>query len=260
MLLLGEHPAYVDQLTDRLKKLSQKLFESLPTGRVVTLSGTNDLYALESSENLFIVRHGNLTANSDNRVCLYFQAGDLIGLTQCYQLPSLRVSIEDSAEVEQYEADTLLRYVNETKERQAIWSSYLITQMCLFQDAFGRNQLNVSQPHTGFLNFANGQTILNQGDEAKEVFTILTGSADVFVDGTRVGEVQQDEIFGAMAVFTGEKRSASVVATSNCTVLAVPKEEFITLIQSHPQTTMTLIENMARMITSLNAQIIKNES
>ncbi len=258
MLLLGERPSYVDQLTDRLKKLSHKLFESLPAGRVVTLSGTNDLYALESSENLFIVRQGNLTANSDNRVCLYFEAGDLIGLTQCYQLPSFRISIEDNAEVEQFEADTLLRYVNETKERQAIWSSYLITQMSLFQDAFGRNQLNVNQPHTGFLNFAEGQTILVQGDDAKEVFTILTGSADVFVDGVRVGEVQQDEIFGAMAVFTGEKRSASVIATSNCTVLAVPKEEFITLIQSHPQTTMTLIENMARMITSLNAQIIKN--
>ncbi|WP_196160031.1 Crp/Fnr family transcriptional regulator [Reinekea sp. G2M2-21] len=260
MLLLGERPSYVDQLTDRLKKLSHKLFEALPPGQPVTLSATQDLYALESSENLFIVRHGNLTANSENRVCLYFEAGDLIGLTQCYQLPSLRVSIEDNAEVEQYEADTLLRYVNETKERQAIWTSYLVTQMTLFQDAFGRNQLNVSQPHTGFLNFAEGQTIITQGDDAKEVFTILTGSADVFVDDICVGKVEQDEIFGAMAVFTGEKRSATVKATSNCTVLAVPKEEFITLIQSHPQTTMTLIENMARKITAMNTQFTQQET
>jgi hypothetical protein len=258
MLLLGERPTYVDQLTDRLKKLSSKLFEALPPGKTVTLPNTSDLYALESTETLFIVRHGSLTAHYENRMCLYFEAGDLIGLTECYQLPSLRVSVEDHAEVEQFEADTILKFVNETKERQAIWTSYLITLMTLFQDAFGRNQLVVNQPHTGFLNFTEGDVIINQGDDAKEVFTILTGSADVFVDGTRVGEVLQDEIFGAMAVFTGEQRSATVTATSNCTVLAVPKEEFITLIQSHPQTTMTMIENMARRIQTMNTQITQN--
>jgi CRP-like cAMP-binding protein len=63
-----------------------------------------------------------------------------------------------------------------------------------------------------------------------------------------------------MAVFTGEKRSATVKATSACTVLAVPREEFITLIKSHPQTTMTLIENMARRISTLNGQLTSQES
>jgi signal-transduction protein with cAMP-binding, CBS, and nucleotidyltransferase domain len=258
MLLLGERPAYVDQLTDRLKKLSNKLFESLPPGQKVTLPSTSDLYALESSERLFLVRDGNLTAHYDNRLCLYFETGDLIGLTECYQLPSLRVSVEDSTIVEQYDADTVLRYVNETKERQAIWSSYLITMMTLFQDAFGRHQLVINQPNTGFLNFAAGDTIIEQGDEAKEVFTILTGSAEAYVDGVHVGEIFQDEIFGAMAVFTGEKRSATVKALTACNVLAVPKEEFITLIQSHPQTTMTMIENMARRIQTLNSQLTQS--
>jgi signal-transduction protein with cAMP-binding, CBS, and nucleotidyltransferase domain len=260
MLLLGERPNYVDQLTGRLKKLSAKLFESIPPGKTTTLSSTNDLYALESSEHLFIVKSGSVSGYFDSRLCLYYETGDLIGLTQCYQLPSLRVSVDEPTVVEEFEADTLLRFVNETKERQAIWSSYLITLTSLYQDAFGRNQTNVEQPQTGFLNFAEGQVIIQQGDEASEVFTILSGSADVYVDGTLVGDVQQDEIFGAMAVFTGEKRSATVKATSACTVLAVPREEFITLIKSHPQTTMTLIENMARRISTLNGQLTSQES
>lgn len=258
MLLLGERPQYVDQLTERLKKLSSKLFEALPPGQSVVLSRTSDLYALESSENLFIVRSGNLSGHYDNRLCLYFESDDLIGLTQCYQLPSLRIAIEDSAEVEQYDADTILRFVNETKERQAIWTSYLITLMTLFQDAFGRNHQHIAQPQTGFLHFTAGQNILNQGDDAHEVFTILTGKAEVFVDDIRVGEVLTDEIFGAMAVFTDEKRSATVRAETDCTVLAVPREDFISLIQSHPQTTMTLIENMARSIKTLNSQLTQS--
>ena len=255
MLLLGERPAHVDQLTDRLKKLSQKLFEGLPAGQKVSLPVTADLYSLESSEHLFIVQQGNVTATCEGRSCLYFESGDLIGLTQCYQLPSFQIAIDDDTEVIQYEADQILRFVNETKERQAIWTSYLITQLSLFQDAFGRQQVTKIQPQTGFLNFAAGQNIIEQGATATEVFTILTGAAEVFVDGTKVGEVNQDEIFGAMAVFTGETRSATVTASTPCTVLAVPKEEFITLIQSHPQTTMTLIENMARRIGMMNSQL-----
>lgn len=255
MLLLGERPGHVDQLTDRLKKLSQKLFEGLPAGEPITLPMTSDLYSIESSEHLFLVQRGNIAATSEGRNCLYFETGDLIGLTQCYQLPSLTIAIEDDAEVIQYEADQILRFVNETKERQAIWTSFLVTQLSLFQDAFGRQNVTKIQPQTGFLNFAAGQNIIEQGDGATEVFTILTGAAEVFVDGTKVGEVEQDEIFGAMSVFTGEPRSATVTASVPCTVLAVPKEEFITLIKSHPQTTMTLIENMARRIGMMNSQL-----
>lgn len=255
MFLHGERPASIEQLTHRLKKLAAKLFESLPPGKAIRLSQTNDLYGLENSENLIMVNSGSVDGYFDNRLCIHFESGDLIGLTNCYQLPSFRIAIEDSAEAMQYDADTLLRYVNETKERQSIWTSYLITQLALFQTAYGQLQSTNVLPQTGFLNFTDGQTIIQQGEEASEVFTILSGKAEVFVDDTKVGEVLQDEIFGAMAVFTGEKRSATVKAVDECLVLAVPKEDFIVLIHSHPQTTMTLIENMARTIKTLNAQL-----
>ncbi len=255
MFLHGERPASIDQLSSRLKKLSTKLFEALPPGNPACLHSTSDLYQLTSGESLFIIQSGTLTAYFDNRPCLYLEAGDLIGLTNCYQLPSFRIAAEDSIDAIQYDADTILRYVNESKERQAIWTSYLITQISMFQSAYGRVQSTGTLPQTGFLNFMDGQTIITQGDEANEVFTILSGKADVFVDGSKVGEILQDEIFGAMAVFTGEKRSATVKAAGECVILAVPKEDFIVLIHSHPQTTMTLIDNMARTISTLNAQL-----
>ncbi len=256
MLLLGERSETTEQLSERLRILSDKLFESLPEGQRITLETMPDIYALHSTENLFIIRSGTLQAYLDERLCLYYEPGDVIGLNECYQLPSLRVACDEGVIVEQHAADDLLRYTHETKERQAIWTSYLMTQISLFQNAFARHQREEDQsPQTGFLNFAPGETILSEGDPAHEVFTILNGRADVYVAGAKVGEVLQDEIFGAMAVFTGEPRSATVIAADPCTVLAVPKDEFVTLIKSHPQTTMTLIENMARNIQSLNARL-----
>ena len=48
---------------------------------------------------------------------------------------------------------------------------------------------------------------------------------------------------------------ASVVATNDCTLLAVPKEEFIDLIEHQPQICLSLIEEMASKINQLNNQL-----
>ncbi|MDI7110958.1 cAMP-binding protein, partial [Pseudomonas aeruginosa] len=69
------------------------------------------------------------------------------------------------------------------------------------------------RPATGFRHFAAGEALIRQGDDADHVFIIIEGHAEALVDGQKVGDVQKDEIFGAMAVFTREKRSATVVAS-----------------------------------------------
>ena len=74
-----------------------------------------------------------------------------------------------------------------------------------------------------------------------------------------MGSVSEDEVFGAMAVFTGEKRSATVIAKTACTVMAVPQNEFVNLIEAQPQAAVNLIENLARRITIMNQQFIDKQ-
>ena len=111
------------------------------------------------------------------------------------------------------------------------------------------------------MHYQAGETIIHQGDTADRVYTLLEGSADALCDGVKVGEVHPNEIFGALAVFTRQPRMASVVATSDCTLLAVRKEEFIELIEHQPQICLGLIEEMAAKINQLNGQLrdLKNE-
>lgn len=87
------------------------------------------------------------------------------------------------------------------------------------------------------------------------MFIIIEGHAEALVDGQKVGDVQKDEIFGAMAVFTREKRSATVVASEPCTVMVIPKEQFLSLMQSNPRIAHSLIESMARRIDLLNKEV-----
>jgi CRP/FNR family cyclic AMP-dependent transcriptional regulator len=108
----------------------------------------------------------------------------------------------------------------------------------------------------GFSNFAPGDTIINQGDNADLVYTLIEGHADAVCDGVKVGEIHQNEIFGALAVFTGQPRIASVIARTECTVMMVNKDDFVQLIYQQPQISVGVIEEMAAKINELNSQIL----
>jgi CRP/FNR family transcriptional regulator, cyclic AMP receptor protein len=111
-------------------------------------------------------------------------------------------------------------------------------------------------PNRGFSNFSSGEIIINQGDAADLVYTLIEGSADAVCDGIKVGEIHQNEIFGALAVFTRQPRIASVIARTDCTVMMVNKDDFIQLIFEQPQISVGLIEEMAAKINELNSQIL----
>jgi CRP-like cAMP-binding protein len=67
--------------------------------------------------------------------------------------------------------------------------------------------------------------------------------------------VPKDEIFGAMAVFTGEKRNTTVITAEPSTIMRIPKDQFLSLTQSNPKIAGSLIESMARRIDLLNKQV-----
>jgi CRP/FNR family transcriptional regulator, cyclic AMP receptor protein len=113
-----------------------------------------------------------------------------------------------------------------------------------------------AMPNHGFSHFVAGEAIIAQGQMADLVYTLIEGSADALRDGVKVGEIHENEIFGALAVFTGQPRMASVVARTDCTVMMVDKDEFIQLIERQPQVAIGLIEEMASKINDLNNQLL----
>jgi len=118
------------------------------------------------------------------------------------------------------------------------------------------NIVNDFTPNRGFSHFAPGETIINQGDTADLVYTLIEGQANAICDGVKVGEIHQNEIFGALAVFTRQTRIASVIAQTECTVMMVNKDDFIQLIFEQPQISVAVIEEMAAKINELNNQLL----
>ena len=59
-----------------------------------------------------------------------------------------------------------------------------------------------------------GRHLVDQGSLAFEFFVILEGEADVIRNSERVGHLGLGDFFGEMALVAGDRRNASVVATT----------------------------------------------
>ncbi len=252
MYLLGEQPAYAD----RLQGIPTQLLEGLaPAGETVRLERTDDLAQDLPGNQLFIIENGLLHALVDERPLFYLQEGDLFGLRQGIEFPTCRYSSEEPLSLVPYTRTEVFKHIYASEVRLELFVQYLIGHTALLSDALARIKQPEIRPATGFQHFAAGEELIHQGDEADHVFIIIEGHAEAYVDGHKVGDVQKDEIFGAMAVFTREKRSATVLASEPCTVMVIPKEQFLSLTQSNPRIAHSLIESMARRIDLLNKEV-----
>ena len=256
MYPLGEQPAYADKLITRLQSIPRSLLEGLaPAGENIQIEQSHDLNAELAGNQLFLIEDGLLHAMVDGRPLFYMQEGDLLGLRQGIDFPNCLYRSEEPLTLKPYYRAEVFRHINTSTERQELFTQYLIGQTALLSDALARLKQPQVRPATGFKRFSEGEILINQGDTASHVYVITEGHASAYVEGVKVGDVQQDEIFGAMAVFTGEPRSATVIADCPCTVMIIPKDQFLGLMQSSPRIAHSLIETMARRINLLNAQV-----
>lgn len=259
MYLTGTHPADgIEEITGRLQQLTRELLSGMEFTRpAVTYESLDDLHEHFDRDSVFLVLDGIIELNQNGETVISYEEGDLIGLTQAFHQQSPVLSAEGYVELQPIERDLMLRHIYSDPRRQHCWSHLLITSNALLTNHLARVMPDERVPAAGFLNFVTGENIINQGDEADMVYTIISGEADVLVDGVNVGTLGEDEVFGAMAVFTKEPRTATVRARTPCSVMAVPKEDFNVLIQAQPQAALNLIENLARRISIMNQQLLE---
>ncbi|MDE1164469.1 MAG: cyclic nucleotide-binding domain-containing protein [Pseudomonas sp.] len=259
MYLLGEQPAYADAWVNRLQGLAAQMLHGVaPLDEAIELEQCADLSPHIDETCLYLIDSGLLHARVNERPLFYLQEGDLVGLQQAHSLPcAYHYSCEGPLRLVPYSRSEVLAHLNQSTPAQELLVEYLTGHTTLLCDAITRLKQPEFRSSNGFKHVAAGETLINQGDNADHVFVIIEGHAEAFVDGHKVGDVPKDEIFGAMAVFTAEKRSATVIASEPCTIMLIPKEQFLNLTQTNPRIAHSLIESMARRIDSLNRQVTR---
>lgn len=259
MYLLGEQPAYADAWVNRLQAMAPQLLQDLePSAEALEFEQIADISAALDSANIYLIEHGLVQARMNERGLFYLQEGDLLGWRLDAQPPHCSFSSDGPLRLVPYSRSELFLHLAARPMAQQLLVDYLIGQSVLLCDAITRLKQPEFRSSNGFKQVASGETLIAEGDDADHVFVIIEGRAEAFVDGRKVGDVAKDEIFGAMAVFTNEKRSATVIASEPCTVMLIPRDQFLGLTQTNPRIAHSLIESMARRIDQLNRQLITN--
>lgn len=260
MYLPGKPHETTEALCARMQQLTKGLLDGFPLDQEpLSLEGIDDIYEHFNHSQIFLVTDGMLNLTHEGQNLVSFDEGDLIGFAQSLDFPFPVLRADEFVEVQVIDRDAFLRHIYSDKRRQHYWTHYLLCQNTLLVNHVAELSKGQQRPTAGFQNFQPGDVIIKEGDEAEHVYTIITGEADVFADGVKVGEIGEDEVFGAMAVFTGEKRSATVQARTPCTIMAVPQNDFVHLIEAQPKAAVNLIENLARRIIAMNQQLVEQK-
>ena len=247
-----------ETIDNRCKELSELMLkDAQPAGEDISYELIEDLYAFESNQNLvFLVEEGAVGQEQSHSTLFFFDQGDLIGLDQTQEMPRGRFFAEGPVRLKPFRREALLDYLSSEPTLREPWIKYLINDTSRRTAIISMVGQGVDKASLGFAHFDAGDTIIQEGTASDTVYSIVEGHAEVTVKGTKVGEVLEDEIFGALSLLTNSPRTATVVATKKCMVLVVPQEQFETLLQTHPKICMSLMENMARQIVSLNEKLI----
>lgn len=81
---------------------------------------------------------------------------------------------------------------------------------------------------------AEGAALTIEGTFGRQALVMVAGSASVLRDGNQIATLHAGDIVGEIALLTGERRTATVVADVDSTVYALSPREFSSLLARCP--------------------------
>ena len=208
------------------------------------------------TKSLYLIKSGTINETYEGQLINIFEEGDLIGVDGLFQDKSTTYTNDFAVIVDEYDGQAFIDLIQGNNSKFMKLTQYLSSLSQSYQILmchFSQQDIEFSPE---FRHYKKGEVIIEENTEGEEVYTLMSGITKVLVNKTEVGTVKKDEIFGAIAALTNTKRSASVLATTDCEVIVVKKDNFRELLTARPITVQALINDMARTIVSCNEKIM----
>lgn len=100
-----------------------------------------------------------------------------------------------------------------------------------------------------------GHLLCDQGSTGREVFVLLSGSAEVSRNGQKVTVVGPGTMIGELSLLDHGPRTASVTTNSACTLLVIDQRSFAGVLADVPTLSRKLLSTLATRIRDLDRTI-----
>lgn len=109
--------------------------------------------------------------------------------------------------------------------------------------------------------YHDSEVIVRQGEIGDCMYVVQAGKVEVLQEKgnkqVRLAVLSEGDIFGEMAIFEREVRSATVRAMGEVRVLTVEKKNFLRRIQEDPSLAFYVVKTMSQRIRELDAELVR---
>jgi len=115
--------------------------------------------------------------------------------------------------------------------------------------------LNLFRDKEG-MSLAGGEFVFKAGDAGETMYIITEGEVDILDgSGTTLETAGPGSIFGELALIDDEPRSATVVAKTDCRLVAVDRRRFQYMVQETPFFGLAVMKVLADRLRKTSARI-----
>jgi CRP/FNR family transcriptional regulator, cyclic AMP receptor protein len=109
-------------------------------------------------------------------------------------------------------------------------------------------------------NYTKDAVILYEQESGTALFIIVKGQVKISRIGDDGKEViltilKEDDFFGEMAILDGFSRSANVTAMEDTEIFIIQRDEFIKLLETHPEISLALLTELTNRLRDADAKI-----
>lgn len=111
--------------------------------------------------------------------------------------------------------------------------------------------------HVDELPIRRGTVLTTQGEPGDAFYLIVEGKADVIRNGTKIANLGPGDAVGEMALLDGEPRSATVLMTTDGTVLTMPRREFKAVLHDIPGISSKMLVSLSLRLREANSRLVE---
>jgi CRP-like cAMP-binding protein len=126
--------------------------------------------------------------------------------------------------------------------RRIIAESYLAAG---FSEEFNIKLAGIST----LMHFKSGEYMMRDDDDSRDLMILAEGKAEVRTQAEDViGYLKSPMPFGEVAFLDGKRRSGSVVAVQDCTVVQIPEHALRDLLRTEPEMAVRALLNLSQIL------------
>ena len=254
MLAPIDLPPELEDLTAETRRAADDLrlaFEA--RGAAAILEVGDDLMEL-APDSVVRIDEGLLRLEVEGKTLRYLEDGDLARTLPSPVLPT-RLVAEFATRARIFSSTDWAALMEADPGVRRVWVAHREREIELMVGLCAAHAREAVDAGMRLSRHAHGETIIEEGAESAEAFVLLHGRAHAFADGTEVGSIEENEVFGEMGLLTHSPRTATVIAATDCLVQRIAPGELERLIRGRPHLAAEMLATLARRLTAANRKM-----